>query len=355
MPGMDPLSSSLRNLWNHVTGSGGPAPATPDAGTVDATTAARSPKDPGAAYDAAIRSLPNPSVALPVITARPDPVGAKLDELQATLKGPYTVMHQTVESGAQFRMVGGYNQARVSATSDDERLLVKVAGKVGLSASDVVSLQAGRGDPRALVKLTQGLIDAGQILGGPDKPLAARIHDVQWRFAVGLDCAGYVYRAVAAIHGDPAKLGLKETLNENFTGLPQNGHFAHKEPVDAKAGDVLVLAGDGTMSNPGHNLIVRSHSMASAAKEPVGKHWKAAADFVGTRSADIHMFEVDSSFGAGATGDPHGGVRRDVLLYDAATKNWCTCRDTDPPVASVGPIPYDEVALTGFYRAKVSR
>jgi hypothetical protein len=355
MPNIESLVSPLRDLWNRTAAASGPAPGTPVVSDTEDASAPQSLAETNAKYDAAIKSLPNPSLSLPIITAKLDPVGAKLDELLATLKGPYTVMHQTVESGAQFRMVDGYNQSRVSANSDDGRLLSSVATKAGLSQSDVMALQQGRGEPRALVKLTQALIDAGQYPGGTGKPAADQIHAIQWRFGIGVDCAGYVYRAVAAIHGDPAKLGLKATGFENFTGLPRNAHFTTAKFIDVKAGDILVLAGNGTSANPGHNLIVRSHSPASLSGKSVAERWPQSAAFLAAPNAVVHVIEVDSSFGAGKTGAPDGGVRRDVVLYDATTKAWCTCTDTKPPTVTVDAVPYGEEAITGFFRANVQR
>jgi hypothetical protein len=346
MPNIDPLAKPIRDGWTPDVGSSGPPAPTPAEQQVT--------------YGHALEHLPDFSIALPAVTARLDPVATKLDQVQAAMSGPYTVMHFTIESGAQFRMVDGYNAKNATKGTPDGLTLAAVATKVGLSSSDVAALQQGRGDPRALVKLTQGLIDAGHLSWDTKTSFAAQIHDLQWRFGIGVDCAGYVYQAVVAIHGSPAKLGLKATGFENFTGLPNNSHFDPLPPEKAQAGDVLVLKGKGTVTengqttfDPGHNLIVRSRSLASQTGESVVQRWPAARAFV--EQARVHVLEVDSAFGAGPNGDVDGGVRRDVILYNATTKEWCTCRDTTPPKISVGPVPYGEMALTGFFRPKGSR
>ena len=288
-----------------------------------------------------------------------NPIATKLDQAKAAASGPYTVNGATVYSGAQFRMVGGCNQGNVAASN---ATLTRVAASVGLAGA-VYSLQTGRGDPQALVKLTQALIDDGQLPKGTTLPLADQIHDLQWRFGIGMDCAGYVYRALVAAHGDPSKLGLKASAYENFTGLPSNPHFTRLGPSDARAGDVIVLKGSGRPDDPGHNLIVRSHSIAGESVEDAIKRWPAAATFAraggaagGALKPGLHVYEVDSSFGAGESGDRHGGVRRDVLLCDTSVTppQWCTCRDTQPTVTTEGLVPYGEQALTGFFRAKVT-
>ena len=356
MPSIDPSQNPLRDLWSRATSSLGSAPAVATS-TPSGSPAVRSKADADVHYDNVVEHLPDPPTVLPVLTARLDPVGPKLDAIHATMKGPYLVAGKTVESGAQFRMNGGYNQGQVNAGTKDGQILAGVAAKVGL-LNELSSLQAGRGRPESLVKLTQALIDAGQLQDGNAGPLADRIHDLQWRFGLGMDCAGYVYRAVTAMHGDPSKLGLKPCGFENFTGLGSNPHFAKAETTEAEAGDVLVLAGDGTRENPGHNLVVRSRCELPPDGGGVRERWPGARAFLEARTDgkpdEIHLFQVDSAFGAGPAGDAHGGVRRDVLLFNANKGTWCTCRDTIPPAVATGKVPYDEVRITGFFRPRVT-
>jgi len=351
MSNVNPLFSPVRDLWSRVTGaSESPSPSKPAL----PSSASSSRADADIAYDSAVERMPVPALDLKAVVARMDPVGAKLDQLKAAASGPYTVDGATVYSGAQFRMNGGHNEASMRAGSDT---LARVAARVGLS-SELHDLQTGRGGARSLVKLTQALIDDGQLPNGSLAPLADRIHDLQWRFGIGLDCAGYVHQAVSSVCGDPAKLGLRDPAMENFTGLPRNAHFTRVLATAAGAGDVMVLAGTGEKDDPGHNVLVRSRAPMSETLENLADRWVGAAVFLrgaglGPLKSSVHVFEVDSSFGAGATGDPHGGVRRDVLLYDSESKLWCTCRDTNPPRMTISDVPYGEHALTGIFRAKV--
>jgi hypothetical protein len=291
--------------------------------------------------------LPTPSIALGTVVARMDPVATKLDQLRAAASGPYTVNGTTVYSSAQFRMSKGFNDDAVSDPAV-QATLTRAAARAGVTR-DLPLIKVGRGSPEALVKLTQALIDDQQLPAISGKPLADQIHDLQWRLGIGMDCAGYVYRAVTAVSGDPAKLGLKPTENENFTGLPRNPHFQKVGLAQARAGDVLVLAGTGEVHDPGHNLVVRSH--ANASEGSAAAQWPTAAPLL-KGMGPVQVYEVDSSFGATAAGRADGGVRRDVLLYSATTDTWLTIKSTMPTTAQSGAVPYGELALTGFFRPK---
>jgi hypothetical protein len=356
MSNIPSASNTLRDLWSRATLSLSSPTPPPVAGLNQAD------RDRA---DAAIDALVTPSISLSTVVARMDPAGAKLDQLRAAASGPYTVNGAIVYSGAQFRMVGGHNQSVVpepgaKRVPTDFTTLVRVAASIGLEHA-VPSLQSARGDARDLVRLTQALIDDGQLSPDTTKSPEARIHDVQWRFGIGLDCASYVYQALASVHGDPAKLGLRPIGCEDFTGLSTNDRFRNVAPPDTRAGDVITLAGKGwAKGDPGHNLVVRSHAVLEQPGESVTSRWGDAAGFIAAAAtsnpkASIHVFEVDSSFGAGTSGDPHGGVRRDVLLWNSQSNAWCTCKDIDPPtVLNVG-VPYGEVALTGIFHPKEVR
>jgi hypothetical protein len=352
MSNISSLLGAARELWSRATES--------------ATESAPEVTKPGpsrAQVDAALDRLVPAAAGLEAAVARMDPVGQKLDQVKAEASGPYTVRGATVYSGAQFRMVNGYNQGVVN-DANVTRQLTDVAARVGLG-SQLWQLQSGTADPRDIVKLTQALIDAGYLRDKGNQSLADQIHDLQWRFGVGLDCAGYVYHAVAAVHGSASRLGLQTVGNENFTGLPNNPSWKRVNPAGVQAGDVMVLAGAGAdRGDPGHNLIVRSHCILSPPGDVVTSRWPAAAEIFSKAAATdpmslprtVHMFEVDSSFGA-RRGDPDGGVRRDVLLWIEGTSTWCTCTSTDPPRATFNDVarthaPYGEAGLTGFFRPR---
>ncbi len=336
-------SGAARDLWGPATvPAGPPAPTAPGPAT-------SSPADAAASYGDALEQLPTPPVASAALISRLDPTAAKLDELMAASKGPYRVDGAVVFAPTQFRMSGGFNDGRAAPGTRDGRALATAATKAGVVA-ELPMLQVGRGPAAALTKLTQALIDAGELARGPT-PAAERIHQLQWRFGIGVDCAGYVYAGLAAIHGDLSKLGLRPTGFENFTGLKANARFAEVGPTAARAGDVLVLRGSGG-SDPGHNLLVRSSGLLRGATSALARFSGAAALDDGTEH--VHAIEVDSSFGAGANGARDGGVRRDLLVYDDRTGAWSTLRNTPDRAAETGAVPYGEVAVTGLFRATVT-
>jgi len=359
---IDPSTSSLAQLWNRLASpaAGQPSPA--------ATTAPTKPSEPQVTYEDALDRLPSAAVAAPVtLSGASGGAAAALDAYQRKTSGPYVVGGETVRAPAQFRMAEGYNQEAAFGSSPAARKtqaeLDSVATALHMSGA-VTSLRYGRGSPEALVKVTQALLDRDGIPREPAATLPQRIQAVQWHYGIGLDCAGYVYGAVAAVHGSPKALGLAQVGNENFTGLPQNPRFAKIDPASARTGDVLVLAGSGAPHDPGHNLVVYSHTLLREDAKLTVAHGagdNADLDKVlhGTDASgalpEVHAYEVDSSFGAGPDGRAQGGVRRDLLVFNATTREWATVRSTDPVRITRGAVPYDEAGLTGFFRPKGAR
>jgi hypothetical protein len=347
MSNVNPISNSLSSLWGRTSGSSSDPAAAPAAQAP--TAAARAPADAGASYDHAVETLPIRETALSTVVARMDAPGAKLDQLQAAMNGPYVVNGEVVKSAAQFRMSGGFNDGAAQSGSAECQRLYQVAQKAGLTAL-LPQLQMGRGTPEALRKVTQALIDAGELPKGSTASMSKQIHDLQWKFGIGVDCAGYVYRAAVALHGSADALGLKPSGMENFTGLPSNPRWQKEAPADARVGDVVVLQGKGK-GDPGHNLIVRSHSVATKNDAAAFDRWQGASEFV-KAAGTVHVFRVDSSFGAGPDGSPTGGVRRDIVLFDPASNLWCTCKTNGDSRATVSDAPYDEAAVTGVFRPR---
>jgi hypothetical protein len=315
-----------------------------------------------ATYDDVLARLPFPSTSLTHLLAARSPTQEKLDGFMSRTEGPYQVEGQQVRVPSQFRMNRGFNDPNVivrgeepSARSSRQTRAAErdgVAAKAGL-ASSCARASIGRGTPEDVTRVTQALIDANKLEAGSPETLVQRVHNLQWRYGIGLDCAGYVYAALLALHGGPAsRLGLSSPDMENFTRLGSNAHFQHVTPERAAAGDVMVLRGGG--AEPGHNLIVYSHELLdTGCRARVLATWPEARHFLAS-SGRIHVLEVDSSFGAGTRGNPSGGVRRDTLLLDEASGQWCTCRATAPPMAIVCEVPYGESSLAGLYRVKGS-
>ena len=97
-------------------------------------------------------------------------------------------------------------------------------------------------------------------------------------------------------------------------------------------------------ADPGHNLIVRSHAMVDPSSTTVSARWRDAAAFMETKGR-LEYFEVDSSFGAGKAGDPHGGVRRGHPHLQREDADLADLPRTVPPVATRDVVPYGEPAL----------
>jgi hypothetical protein len=162
---------------------------------------------------------------------------------------------------------------------------------------------------------------------------------MQWDNSIGLDCAGYVYRAFLATHphSTPAQYGLKSPENENFSGLATNPHFRKVAPTEARPGDIFTLAAPGH-GEPGHNAIVYSHDVLgdAAARDALSATRPSDATFDAFLKAggSVHVLEVDSSWGAGPAGAPSGGVRRETWLYCEGSKQWGALQHGATPLAT---------------------
>jgi hypothetical protein len=267
----------------------------------------------------------------------------------------------TVHAAPQFRMVGGFNyHTREIKTAEGKKQTVCVDGPPLVKALAPVTpaltaavnrVITGRGTPEDVRLVTQTLIDRGKL--GPLEPghEAEAIQAMQWKYGIGMDCAGYVQRAFFAARGrtgtpaERAALGLCENaVNEGFSGLPTNPKFKSVPVAEARAGDLLLL-GPPEGGSVGHVVLVQSNTPLSplqTAKLGVAK---------GTLTGPVRRVEVDSSWGAGESGT-HGGVQRRTWLYDEGTGRWASW---DPATKAVdfsstkGPY---EHPLTGIYRPK---
>jgi hypothetical protein len=312
---------------------------------------------PGASRDDVLERIPFPSMSLIRLVATRTPTQEKLDAFMSRAEGPYQAEGQSARVPSQFRMNRGFNDPNVIIRGEDPSARPArqaraaerdaIAAKAGLALA-CARASIGRGTPEDVRRVTQALIDANRLEAGSANDLALRIHNLQWRYGIGIDCAGYVHGALIALFGGPpSRLGLATPDMENFTRLPTNANFRPVTADRAVPGDVMVLRGSGI--EPGHNVIVYSHDAACRAR-PLAS-WPDARHYLAS-SGRIHVLEVDSSFGAGTRGNPSGGVRRDTLLYDESSGQWCTCRATAPPTAIACDVPYDEAALTGLFRFK---
>jgi hypothetical protein len=238
----------------------------------------------------------------------------RLDDLRDRFSGPYVVDGASVNAQPMFRM----SAERSKKLQTD---LYALGAKVGVQP---FATMIGQGKPRDLVKLTQALIDAGR-LPPPPGDVAARIRQMQWDYGIGVDCAGYCKEALAATRAPGQRpLPLRAPGMESFRDLDgaRRASFAKISITEARPGDLITLD-EVPPERFGHNVMVYSRATADAAraKALAAEHGPRMAAFLASPGPH-HVLEVDSSWGAGATGSPHGGYRRDTWLYDESTKTW---------------------------------
>jgi hypothetical protein len=243
-------------------------------------------------------------------------VQSKLDRVRDRFSGPYKVEGQTTTIRAQpmFRMNGGANMDKVAKHKKE---LERICARAG---ANYASAAGGYGGPENLVKVTQALIDTGKLPAGPGS-VTDRIRSMQWEWGIGVDCAAYTQHALQAVNKkDNFSLGIDVPGTESFTGLGRNTHFSRVAVKDVRPGDVITLK---SLVEAGHNVIVHGHTIADAErKAALAAQLPPGANQMLAMPGPLHVIEVDSSWGAGATGQPCGGYRRDVWLYDETNKVW---------------------------------
>jgi hypothetical protein len=311
-------------------------------------------------------------------------VQGRLDKFLDACNATYTIPDgdggaTTTTARPAFRMTGGMSQddPEVSRSMIRSALGPKVAGPLGGAIGRVCY---GRGSPGDVQKVTQALIDAGQLpdRGGPIKTDQDRVRELMWHFGIGMDCAGYVSQAAPLAAGksaaglgtanvtDPSQLFGALTLkgNPKWAPVPQTPGG----PLDAQPGDVIQL---NSRDEPvGHFVVVYDHSVLDAAGEKAllgqSKGDPGLADFM-SGGGKIDSYQVDSSWGAGGDWSfAGGGVNRQTWLYNETTQQWGifnqdqgridapgTPYNGDPAPADFTPTdgPYDH-DLGGVYRPK---
>jgi hypothetical protein len=134
----------------------------------------------------------------------------------------------------------------------------------------------------------------------------------------------------------------------------RDGTFAKVAFEKARPGDLITLD-SAEAGGWGHNVVVYSHVTADAARKAILcglARDPALADFLSSPGPH-HVFEVDSSWGAGTEGAECGGYRRDTWLYDASTKTWGSFEPgvTPPSFVTSASGPADDV-FHGAYRVR---
>lgn len=202
----------------------------------------------------------------------------------------------------------------------------------------------GRGSVVGIQKITQILIDAGELeetrKRHPGLNDVDAVRMLQWDFGYGMDCAGYVQRAFLAVWENdkeetPAmrrKYGFRTLGNENLYSLASNPKFKKVKYEDGQAGDLFILsppAGD----DAGHTVLVRDRTTFLQGSDT------------------IHKLEVDASWGATRSGNLSGGVQRRSFVYNPKTKKWGDVQ-SDGTITWNAVGPYKNHPVQGMYRPK---
>lgn len=348
----------FRLLFNVLSGSSAPKPVS-----------GSKPKDAASVLDAAHAAHAAPAPTLDAVAVKNVMSAAMTDRVDAFFaagNGPYTITtpagdKTSVKAGSQFRMVGGFNYHAVEtkdangktfqACTDATPIMAALGPKAKDLQAAVNRVVAGRGTPEDVRAVTQALIDRGH-LGAIDPANAQKaIQAMQWKFGVGIDCAGYVQRAFLAARGlsgtasERAAFGLQaRVVDEGFGNIAQNPRFKSVPIADARVGDLMIL-GQPDPKDVGHAMLVRSNAALSTSDQA------ALGIPSGTFKGPVRKVEVDSSWGAGNEG-LGGGVQRRTFLYDESTGRWATFDPANKSISwSKTDGPYDH-PLTGVFRPK---
>ncbi len=280
--------------------------------------------------------------------ARDAAMTTKIDKYFNDAAAPYTVTTPsgekiTVKVPPQFRMNSGFNDAAIGGLG--AALGPKLSNQLKY---EIERVRFGRGSPEDVAKITAGLIARGHLGPVDAKNAPEAIQALQWKYGVGIDCAGYVQRALLSIHGkspsehDRKAMGLTPSPNnENFASLPTNPKFSKVGVANARPGDIMTLKAPAK-GDVGHVVLVRSNKVLMAAE----------AKAMGLAGTGPHRaLEVDSSWGAGELGKG-GGVKRQTWIYDEGNKSWSSWDPTTKKLtASNAGGPYDH-ELDGIFRPK---
>lgn len=268
-------------------------------------------------------------------------VQARLNAFANEMTGPYRVAGKTVHVAPAFRMVGGMNQASAQAYVQRIREALGSKGYAAV-ANDVGYVVVGKGTPDQLKRVTQALIDSPAFAKYSKGDPELGVRRMMWDHGIGMDCSGYVHHALQAVH-PRAKLGdpLASPLQS-----PPKAQFERIHPEATRPGDVVLLT---TPGDAGHKVIVFARHEVPTGSE---LHGKIARALNSGNQAEMHLLEVDSSWGAG--GQPErGGVKREVWAYDASSGRWASLVKGNSGqwhvTTSTTSGPYDH-ELKGIYR-----
>ncbi|GMV17333.1 MAG: hypothetical protein AMXMBFR56_55570 [Polyangiaceae bacterium] len=229
----------------------------------------------------------------------------RMDLFFSAANAAYRVDGHDVRVTPAFRMQGGYGPTSERAAAALKKALPRELIRELGPRLDVIA--NGKGTPEEIQRVTQALIDRGHLAAISGGSSRDRVRQLMFDFGIGLDCSGFAYQAHAAARGAPRKLGLQE-------GIPAPNKS--KDLRKAGPGDLIVLGG-----SPGHKVAVYSHRALPAGAPPPSFPGRPAVPAGFLQGGPVHVFEVDSSWGAGGRA-PLGGVAREIWLFNESTKTW---------------------------------
>jgi hypothetical protein len=250
----------------------------------------------------------------------PTAMQVALDAFMESAASPYRAEGRTVQVAAFFRMNGGMH----AVAPADESTRDAILARAGL-AEEGAMVKVGRGTLSEVQRAAQALIDAGKLEAGTPETLCDRVRGMMWRYGVGIDCAGYAQRAfLDSRHADSKAFGLRRADYEDLQSLDTNRAFKRVDVEGARPGDLFILGPSGNPPRgPGHCLVVYSNKIADTQTKELllARCGTQASGFI-QGSQRLHVYQVDSSWGAGPDGASYGGVRRETWLYDEVSRTW---------------------------------
>ena len=323
--------------------------------TAGTTSTAGATSRPAAQVASSLTALSSP----PLRNAREAAIQQRLDAFRDRFSGPYKVEGRSVTAPPMFRMNSPMASNRKSVV-ETLPMLNAACTKAGIAPFAARCL-SGRCTPEELVKVTQALLDAKHLPPADTEhpTLESRVRAMQWKFGVGVDCAGYTQLAAASAHGAAGRVFTTNQMGDLFSGMHRDPRFTEiLDPASIHVGDVIHLK-NKQAGEVGHNVVVHGHTTLSDQKRSeLFATQPLARDFL-SGLGPFHVLEVDSSWGAG-DGKDFGGFRRDTWLYSESSGTWATylpltpkARTSEAPVLYCVPEtgPQDEL-FVGAYRPK---
>lgn len=247
-------------------------------------------------------------------------VQRNMDRFLNDCRAPYRVRDQEVRVAPAFRMNGGYGPQDGTAVKLAKKLPPELRRELG---SRIAAVTGGKGNPEEIRRVTQALIDRGELSRFPAPTLEQSIRKLQFAHGIGMDCSGFSYQSSLFAAGRGRNVGLNEGVP-----FPKRSESA----LDARPGDLIVLEG--------HKVAVYSHEKLAAGAAAPRFPGRPAVDPSFMQGGPVHVFEVDSSWGGGPLGDK-GGVARNVWLFNESSREWAYFDQYSGGGFTVSKNPYD--------------